>query len=173
MSRTHDTRRLDNGCGSRFFLHRVTASEEPSGVHSLQPHAPPSHYRQLPSPCCEGGTTLHRRFLWIDDSIHDLSGNVKRGNVVFFLFFDRKHQMIGTYHEGCLTGRGTETLLRGITPAAAASTSAWAAAPQNRPGPAPGASSRWTCAPPESPSDPPGWCRRTCPGYSTTGSSPH
>ena len=99
---------------------------------------------------------------------------MSRGETLFFfLFFDRKHQMIGTYHEGCLSGRGTETLLRGITPAAAASTSAWAAAPQNRPGPVPGASSRRTCAPPESPSDPPGWCRRTCPGYSTTGSSPH
>lgn len=172
MSRTHDTRRLDNGCGSRFFLHRVTASEEPSGVHSLQPHAPPSHYRQLPSPCCEGGTTLHRRFLWIDESIHDLFGNVKRKTVVFFLFFDRKHQAGSAYSKAPIPNGGWDAPPQGVMPAAVSSASAWAAVPRNRHGPVLAASSRRTCAPPGSPSDPPGWCRRTSPGCSTTGSSP-
>ena len=170
MSRTHDTRRLDNGCGSRFFLHRDAASEEPSGVHSLQPHAPPSHYRQLPSPCCEGGTTLHRRFLWIDVSIHDNSQDVKRKTVVFFLFFDRKHQLRFSA-EKRPSRMGTDASVQ-LFMHAASSASAWAAAPQSRLLPAPAASLRRTCAPPGSPSDPSGWYRQTCPGCSTTGSSP-
>ena len=67
-------------------------SGEPSGVHSLRPHAPPSHSQRLPLPCCEGGTTLHRRFRFMQAKHTPWVGRLSTPFFVFPLYFHPKHR---------------------------------------------------------------------------------